>query len=80
MMKPRVGLTLFTSSFMICLTIVVFPALSKPLFVSWALQKDFVKTHSINIRISLSFSRAFRKIDNILSWGWRSVVAISAFR
>ena len=31
MMKPKVGLTLFTSSFMIFLTIVVFPALSSPL-------------------------------------------------
>lgn len=30
-MKPRVGLTLLTSSFMICFTIVVFPALSNPL-------------------------------------------------
>ena len=31
MIKPSVGLTLFTSSFMIFLTIVVFPALSNPL-------------------------------------------------
>ena len=31
MMKPSVGLTLFTSSFMIFLTIVVLPALSRPL-------------------------------------------------
>jgi hypothetical protein len=30
-MKPRVGLTLFTSSFIIFLTMVVFPALSRPL-------------------------------------------------
>jgi hypothetical protein len=30
-MKPNVGLTLFTSSFIIFLTIVVFPALSRPL-------------------------------------------------
>jgi hypothetical protein len=29
--KPSVGLTLFTSSFMIFFTIVVFPALSRPL-------------------------------------------------
>lgn len=33
MMKPKVGLTLFTSSFMIFLTIVVFPALSSPLCI-----------------------------------------------
>jgi len=32
-MKPNVGLTLFTSSFMIFLTIVVFPALSSPLHI-----------------------------------------------
>lgn len=31
MMKPSVGLTLFTSSFMILFTMVVFPALSSPL-------------------------------------------------
>lgn len=31
MMNPSVGLTLFTSSFMIFFTIVVFPALSRPL-------------------------------------------------
>jgi hypothetical protein len=31
MMKPSVGLTLFTSSFMIFFTMVVFPALSRPL-------------------------------------------------
>jgi hypothetical protein len=31
MIKPSVGLTLFTSSFMIFFTIVVFPALSSPL-------------------------------------------------
>lgn len=30
-MKPKVGLTLFTSSFMILFTIVVLPALSRPL-------------------------------------------------
>jgi hypothetical protein len=34
MMKPRVGLTLLTSSFMILFTMVVFPALSKPLLQS----------------------------------------------
>jgi hypothetical protein len=34
MMKPSVGLTLFTSSFMIFFTMVVFPALSSPLMVS----------------------------------------------
>lgn len=30
-MKPNVGLTVLTSSFMILLTMVVFPALSRPL-------------------------------------------------
>jgi hypothetical protein len=34
MIKPRVGLTLFTSSFMIFFTMVVFPALSNPLLQS----------------------------------------------
>lgn len=34
MMNPSVGLTLFTSSFMIFFTIVVFPALSNPLLGS----------------------------------------------
>ena len=68
-MKPRVGLTLLTSSFMIFLTMVVFPALSSPLrnsnlvanYESWKME-----THNIKILISLSFNRAFRKIDNIL--------------
>lgn len=32
MMKPKVGLTLLTSSFMILFTIVVLPLLSKPLY------------------------------------------------
>jgi hypothetical protein len=36
MMKPRVGLTLLTSSFMIFFTMVVFPALSSPLMQSAA--------------------------------------------
>ena len=70
MMKPRVGLTLLTSSFMIFLTMVVFPALSSPLrnsnlvanYESWKMGE----THNIKILISLSFNRAFRKIDNIL--------------
>ena len=42
MMNPSVGLTLFTSSFMIFFTIVVFPALSRPLSCnqpSWVLQQ-----------------------------------------
>lgn len=33
MMNPKVGLTVFTSSFISCLTIVVLPALSNPLKV-----------------------------------------------
>ena len=65
-MKPKVGLTRFTSSFMIFFTIVVFPALSRPLLSvskSAYMQPD---TYSIKMRISLSFSLAFRKMDNIL--------------
>jgi hypothetical protein len=67
-MKPRVGLTLFTSSFMILLTMVVFPALSRPLLQSAFETANKVEgTYSISIRISLSFSRAFRSIDSISS-------------
>lgn len=68
-MKPRVGLTVFTSSFIILFTIVVFPALSRPLpmFVSKLLRLRSKFTHSIKILISLSFSLAFRRIDSILS-------------
>ena len=66
-MKPNVGLTLFTSSFMIFFTMVVFPALSRPLPQS--IFSDAIaasRTYSIKMRISLSFNRAFRNIDNIL--------------
>ena len=68
-MKPRVGLTVFTSSFIILFTIVVFPALSRPLpmFVSKLLRWGSKFPHSIKILISLSFSLAFRRIDSILS-------------
>ena len=70
MIKPRVGLTVFTSSPIIFLTIVVLPALSRPL------QEHHVRvqraiaiglTHSIRIRNSLSLSRAFRRMDSISS-------------
>lgn len=67
MMNPRVGLTVLTSSFMILFTIVVLPALSKPLIdLSVICSCQLKLTHSISIRISLSFRRAFRRIDNIL--------------
>lgn len=72
MMKPRVGLTVLTSSPMIFFTMVVFPALSSPLdhavssVQSWVGNEKRV-THSIRIRSSLSLSRAFRKIDSIFS-------------
>ena len=78
MMKPSVGLTVFTSSFINRLTIVVLPALSSPLRnhqQSW-LNADFQSTNSIKILISLSFNRALRKIESIelimllLQWTW----------
>lgn len=57
------------SSFIIFLTMVVLPALSRPLCrnqspVVWS--EAASATHSIRIRISLSFNRAFLNIDNIL--------------
>lgn len=69
MMNPSVGLTLLTSSFMILFTMVVLPALSKPLEsdqLSALKENSLSSTHSIRIRISLSFKRAFRRMDNIL--------------
>jgi hypothetical protein len=65
MMKPSVGLTVLTSSFMILLTIVVFPALSRPLFPSARQVRRPTSTYSMSILISLSLSRAFLKIDSI---------------
>ncbi len=65
MMKPSVGLTVLTSSFMILLTIVVFPALSRPLFPSARPVRRPTSTYSMSILISLSLSRAFLKIDSI---------------
>jgi hypothetical protein len=50
MMKPRVGETALTSSCMMDLTMVVFPALSRP---------------SIRMRISLSFRRDLRRIESM---------------
>lgn len=70
MLKPSVGLTVLTSSFMTRFTIVVFPALSRPLYkaISEMIAScQRLKAHSIKIRISLSFSRAFRRIDNIVA-------------
>ena len=66
MINPSVGLTVVTSSFMIRLTIVVLPALSKPLAsVSRSVAIWEERAHSISILISLSFSLAFRKIESI---------------
>lgn len=75
MMNPSVGLTVLTSSFIIFLTMVVFPALSSPLWwvsVHVKSTRSQGDTNSIKIRISLSFNRAFRKMDNILKRvaGW----------
>ena len=67
-MNPSVGLTVFTSSFINRLTIVVLPALSNPLTEhqqSW-LNHLSRSTYSIRILISLSFSRALRKIESIV--------------
>ena len=67
-MKPSVGDTLLTSSFMIRLTMVVLPALSRPLR-PWSEDTNLVvaESYSIKIRISLSFNLAFRRMDSILS-------------
>lgn len=53
---------------MICFTMVVLPALSNPLPVriSQCLQSR-AGTYNIRMRISLSFRRAFRKIDSIVT-------------
>lgn len=70
MMNPSVGDTLLMSSPMMLLTIDVLPLLSSPLhcFVSRspALVSAPFRSHSIKTRISLSFNRALRRIDNIL--------------
>jgi hypothetical protein len=67
-MKPSVGLTVLTSSPMIFLTMVVFPALSRPLSQISRFQRSERIAYSIKILISLSFSLAFRKIDNIFAF------------
>ena len=69
MMKPSVGLTVVTSSFMIFLTIVVLPALSRPLEYPVGTiphAGSISMSYSNSILISLSFKRAFRSIDNII--------------
>lgn len=76
MMKPRVGLTVEISSFMIFLTMVVLPALSIPLRKQVSVRgfirtdtnncKVLTATHSMRTLSSLSFRRAFRRIDSIL--------------
>ena len=69
MMNPSVGLIVLTSSFISRLTIVVLPALSNPLFGASAKVANLRResTHSIKILISLSFNRALRKIESIVS-------------
>lgn len=71
MMNPNVGLTVLMSSFMTRLTIVVLPALSRPLDTrdqQTPTRSSMISllSHSIRIRISLSFSRAFRRMDNMM--------------
>jgi hypothetical protein len=67
MINPNVGLTVLTSSFMILLTIVVLPALSRPLqdHQQPECQGRLERPDSISTRISLSFRRAFLSIDSI---------------
>ena len=56
---------------MMCLTIVVLPALSSPLAILLAgavVARDLsIEFYSIRTRISLSFRRALRKIDNMMA-------------
>ncbi|KAH9821968.1 hypothetical protein Tdes44962_MAKER04865 [Teratosphaeria destructans] len=61
---------------MIFFTIVVLPALSRPLQdMSGSPIGVNQITYSIKILISLSFSRAFLNIDNILNFGVKSTEA-----
>lgn len=70
MMNPSVGLTSWTSSFMMHLTTVVFPALSRPLGVGleWGVVVDGeglgmgLGTYSMRMRSSLSRVRALRRM------------------
>ena len=68
MIKPNVGLTELTSSFMILLTIVVLPALSSPLskFSRVGQYLTSHKSYSIRILISLSFKRAFLRTESMV--------------
>lgn len=75
MMKPRVGLTVLTSSPMIFLTMVVLPALSRPLHLRVSIlavsdrcgevTSSRWQSHSISILSSLSFSLAFLSMESI---------------
>jgi hypothetical protein len=56
MMKPRVGLTVFTSSFMTLLTMVVLPALSSPLSEPSALDVMLVIYQYKQLTASISSS------------------------
>lgn len=56
-MKPKVGLTVLTSSFITFLTIVVLPALSKPLFSFYQLSSN---TTRLNIN---DYESALRKAE-----------------
>lgn len=66
MLKPRVGLTDMTSSFLSRLRMVVLPALSKPLTVSYKQQR--VSLYSVNVRLT-GTGRAFR-----VTWPYFSVL------
>lgn len=67
-MNPNVGLTVEVSSFMIHLTMVVFPALSRPLLTNYNCEPEPFDdmTYSISTLSSLSFSRDFRNMESIL--------------
>lgn len=63
---------------MIFLTIVVLPALSRPLSQVSRFHQSGKRAYSIKIRISLSFNLAFRKIDSILPFCRKAVVGCVA--
>lgn len=77
MLNPRVGLTVLTSSPMIFLTIVVLPALSRPLQVRCQIEsgprskskrkKELTVAYSIKMRSSLSLSLAFRRMESMVA-------------
>ena len=72
-LNPRVGLTLLTSSPLIHLRIVVFPALSRPLCKFRSHKYHIISAYRKRIRISLSFSLFLRIIVRspmLCCWRW----------